>query len=181
MSLNISILMDESDVAEFTAFCDGVGRKTSRDELLPIMLEHLAPLAESERAFLADHTESGALAQSLVARSGPGDRPGTMSVFSAPTATVEDLQETWGKHGRGQQRKWAAGLKLKGGRRRVFYGPIVHQGHRIIVRGPGGTLVQSKTHPMTDPVPFAQQAVDAMGDEQADALAEAILDHILGK
>jgi len=176
-SLVVRIAMDERDLAAFTEYCDTMGKKLARKELLPILLEHLEPMAASERDFLEDHTISGALALSLRARSGSGDRPGTISAFSAPTATVKQLQSRWGA-GRKQQRKWAAGLAGASGRRAVFYGPIVHQGHRIVKRNKAGELVD--TGKQVAPVPFAQQAVDAMGDEQAEAAGQQILDYIFG-
>lgn len=183
MSLTLSVLIDEGDVDRFAAWCKGVGdRATGRGEIIPILLSHLEPMVASEKAFLAPHSKSGALAGSLQARAGTGDRPGTMSVFSAPTATAGLLRATWGKHGRKQQRAWAAKLKPKG-RRKVFYGPIVHQGHRIVERGPDGLLRQIRTRSgkiRTDPVPFARQAVEAMGDQQAEAAAGEIMDRILG-
>jgi len=36
------------------------------------------------------------------------------------------------------------------------------------------------TGKVTQPVPFAQQAVDSMGDEQAEATAAKVLDQIMG-
>lgn len=176
-NVQLSLLMVREDVERFTAFLDGVGRKASREELLPILKEHFEPVVAEEKAILADHTESGALVQSLSARAGPGDRPGTMSVFSAPTATTKQLQSTWGK-GRWQQRKWAAGLKTKG-RRKVFYGNIVHQGHRIVKRNAQGQLYD--TGRMTTPVPFAAEAMAAVGEAQSEAAAEALLKHIWGE
>lgn len=177
MPATLTILMDEQDMQRFTAFCDAMGRRTSRAELLPILKEGLEPLVSSEKSTLASHNKSGALSTSLTARSGSGDRPGTISVFSAPTATVKQLQATWGS-GRKQQRGWAAGLSGKG-RRQVFYGPIVHQGHRIVKRGKDGQL--HDTGKRTTPVPFAHQAAESLGESQAEAIAEAILTHIVGE
>lgn len=175
MPLTLTLLMDPADVEKFTAYLEGMGRRAARAELLPKLKEAFEPLAQSERTFLAGHKVSGALASSLTARAGAGDFPGTMSVFSAPTATVKKLQGLWGR-GRRQQQGWAAGLAGKG-RRRVFYGPIVHQGHWIVVRGKDGQLHDIGRR--TTPVPFASQAMDSLGEAQAEVAAELILDHIL--
>lgn len=177
-SLVLHVAFDANELQAFTDYCDAMGRKLSRKELLPILLEHMKPLAASERSFLEDHTISGALALSLQARSGSGDRPGTISAFSAPTATVKQLRSRW-SGGRKQQRKWAAGLADASGRRVVFYGPIVHQGHRIVKRGKDGQLYD--TGKTVAPIPFAQQAVDSMGDEQAEAAGQDILDYVFGE
>lgn len=177
MTLSLPIIMNEQDVAHFTAFVDGMGRRTSRDQLLPILKKHFEPVVAKEKSYLAKHTRSGALITSLSARSGAGDRPGVMSVFSAPTATTKQLQRTWGK-GRSQQRVWAAKLKKSRGRRRIFYGPIVHQGHRIVVRNSKGQLID--TGKKTKPIPFALQAMATIGEDNAERAAEEMLDHILG-
>lgn len=85
---------------------------------------------------------------------------------------------TWGTRGRAQQKRWAAGLTGKKGRKRIFYGTIVHQGHRIVKRNASGQLYD--TGKRAKAVPFASQAVDALGNQQADAASEAIIKHILG-
>ena len=176
----IQILINEEDVRSFDAFINGIAtRAEDVDKVRDILKEHLEPLVQSEKTFLSDHTQSGALSSSLSARSGGGraDRPGTISVFSAPTATAGMLRSTWGKHGRAQQRRWAAGLAARG-RAKVFYGEILHRGHNVVKRNKEGQLyVAGKAAP----VPFAQQAVDALGDVQAEAAAEAIMSFIWGK
>lgn len=172
-----SLLVDPGDLARFEAFCEGIGRRASREELLPILQKHLEPLVEHEKGTLSGHSESGALAGSLRARSGTGDRPGTMSVFAAATATPSMLRKTWGLHGRKQQRGWAASLAPRG-RRKVFYADFVEKGHRIIHINKFGERSESET-PAT-PVLFAQQAAEALGDTEADAAATEVLEHILG-
>jgi hypothetical protein len=168
MSPTLYIQMDEEEHEKFTAFLEGLKDRlvgpSARDRLLPVLLKHLEPLVESERAYLEPHNKSGALSASLTARSGTGDNPGTVSVFSAPTATNTLLEETWGLRGRLQQRKWAANLKPTRTRKRVFYGPIVHQGH--------GNAA---------PVPFAAQAVEALGDQAAESAAEDIMEAVIGE
>ena len=176
MSVAVSILVDPQDIQRVTDYLASMERRTGRAELLPILKEGLEPVVAAEKSYLSSHSKSGALEQSLAARSGSGDRKGTLSVFAAPTATVKLLKETWGK-GRRQQQGWASRLQGKG-RRKVFYGPIVHQGHRIVKRNAQGELYD--TGKRTQPVPFAQQAVDAMGEQQAEWIAEQILDRILG-
>ena len=90
----IQTLINEEDVRNFTSYVDGMGRRASRDQLLPILKKHFEPVVAAERQFLSGHSRSGALMTSLVARTGAGDKPGTMSVFSAPTATTKQLQKT---------------------------------------------------------------------------------------
>ena len=175
MPLTLTVLMDPADVEKLTSYLEDMGRRASRAELLPILKKAFDPLAQSERAFLSGHTVSGALASSLTARAGSGDFPDTMSVFAAPTATVKQLQGFWGK-GRRQQQGWASRLSGKG-RRRIFYGPIVHQGHRIVFRGADGQL--HDTGRRTAPVPFASQAMEGLGEAQAEVAADLILDHIV--
>jgi hypothetical protein len=169
-----SLLVDPGDIARFTAFCDGIGRKASREELLPILEKHLQPLVDREKAILSNHTQSGALAASLSARSGAGDRPGTMSVFSAATATKATLQKTWG-HGNAAKRAWASET-AKRGRRKVFYADWVEKGHRIIKVNKAGKRSEAGH---ADPVFFAQQAAEALGDQEAEAAANEIMEHIL--
>jgi hypothetical protein len=171
------VLMDPVDVEKFTIWMVGMGKRAARAEILPILLTHLQPLVASEKGFLSGHEISGALSGSLMARSGRGDREGTISVFSAPMATTKLLQSTWGSgRGRKQQQRWAAGIKGKKGRSRVFYGIFVHQGHDVISHGKAAT--SGKTH--TDPIPFAQQAADSLGDSEVEAAATEILQHIIG-
>ena len=178
MTLSYSVIMDKDDVQRFTAFVDGMGRRASRDELLPILKKHFEPIVAAEKQFLSGHTVSGALSQSLSARTGAGDKPGTMSVFSAPTSTTKQLKKTWGS-GRSQQRVWASNLSSRKGRRRVFYGPIIHQGHRIVLRNRKGQLYD--TGKRTTPVPFAEHAMAASGEKQSELAAGEMMDHILGK
>lgn len=172
----ITIELDDVDRENLQNWIEDMGSRCAHAELAPILVEGLEPLAASERAYLAPHSKSGALAASLVARSGRGDRPGTVSAFSAPTAKVKDLATAWSR-GRRQQRRWAAGLSGKG-RRKVFYGGIVHQGHAIVKRNAQGQL---RIVGRAEPVPFAQQAVDALGEAAAEATAEAVLEHIVGE
>ena len=172
----LTLLMDEGDLQRYTDFIHGMEKRAARDELLPILKPNLGTVVEEEHSILEPHNKSGALSLSLKARSGTGDREGTMSVFAAPTATVKQLQSTWGR-GRAQQRRWAANMSGKG-RRRVFYGPMVHQGHRIVKRNAQGVLYEAKGH--ADPVPFAADAMAAKGEEAAEKAATEILDHIMG-
>jgi len=178
MPATISIIVEQGDLEAFTKFYSDVAhRMENRQAIVSILLKHLEPLVEFERSILSSHTISGALALSLRARAGSGDRPGTVSVFSSPTATTTELQSTWGSiRGRRQQRGWAAGLSGRG-RRKVFYGNIVALGHRIVKRNKAGDLVAVG---VVDPIPFAQQAVDAFGDAESEAAAQEVLDYIFG-
>ena len=174
--LNIQVLVDQQDIDQFTAYYDEVGRKLSRSEMTPILKEHLEPMVESEKSYLAPHSKSGALAGSLAARAGSGDRPGTVSVFAAATATPAMLQATWGRS-TAQKRGFMASMKSRKGRRKVFYADFVEKGHRIVkTRADGATYLAGKA----EPVPFAQQAVDALGDAQAEKAATEVLNFILG-
>jgi hypothetical protein len=176
MASTFSLLIDPGDVARFTAFCDGIGRKASREELLPILERHLAPLVQSEKSFLSGHSQSGALAASLSVRSGSGDRPGTISVFAAATATPSQLRRTWGRKGRPQQQGWAGNMGARG-RRMVFYADFVEKGHRIVKVNKSGEHYEAGK---AAPVPFAHQAAESLGDTEAEAAAVEVLEY-LGK
>ena len=180
MSLTLSLFISDDEVAKITSFMEGMERRTVREAILPILKEHLEPLVESEKAYLSGHSISGALVASLSARTAGGgrDRPNTMTAFSAPTAMSKTLQGLWSQ-GRAQQQGWAARMKPIRNRRRVFYASIVHQGHRIVKRNAAGELYD--TGKRTVAVPFAQQAMDSMGESQGEAAASEIMDHIIGE
>lgn len=172
----IQIDYDQQDMDAFGAFCLSMERKASRAALLPILTQYLEPMVDREKAFLSSHNKSGALSGSLAARSGSGDRPGTISVFSAATATSKELESTWGKS-TAQKRGFVTNIKKKTGRRKVFYSDFVEKGHRLVKVNAAG---QGRTVGMVAPIPFAQQAVDSLGDQQAEAAAKAVLDYIVG-
>jgi hypothetical protein len=179
MPLEMSIIVDENDVRLFTSFLEGMERRTARQLILPILQRNLEPLVASERSYLSSHIKSGALSQSLSSRIAGGgrDRPNVMTAFSAPTATSQQLESTWrGLSARKQQRGWA--LPKKGRRARVFYGPIVHQGHRVVKRNQSGELYD--TGKRVAALPFAQQAMDAMGDSNGELAATEIMNLIVG-
>ena len=176
--LTFSVTMDPDELGQLTSYFDGmIDRAKDRGAISSILQTAISPLSASEQDTLSSHKKSGALSASLVARTGGGDRAGTVSAFIAPTASHATLQATWGKHGRKQQQKWAAGLSRKGGRARVFYATMVHQGHIVITHGHVATT--GKAH--TDPIPFARMAADALGEDQSDAAANAILAYIVGE
>ena len=156
MSLTIQVLTEDADLQAYADFLEDTKERAEnpREMIVPILLEAMQPMVASEKAFLGGHSKSGALVVSLEARTGSGDREGTISVFSAPTAKPAVLRATWGKRGRKQQQAWFANLSGRG-RRAVFYGPIVHQGHRVIKRNAAGELYQAG---VAEPIPFAQQA-----------------------
>lgn len=179
MPATISILMDEGDVEKFTNFyADVEHRLRNRQVIVSILIKHLEPLVAAERSILASHNKSGALSLSLRARAGSGDRDGTISAFSSPTATTKELQSTWGDRGRKQQKGWLPRLIGSKGRHRVFYGNIVASGHPIVKRNKAGQLFD--TGKTVAPIPFAQQAIDSKGDEEAEAAANEILEYIFG-
>lgn len=180
MPSTISILLDPADIQKFTDFyADMENRLRNRQAMVSILLKHLDPLVVSERSYLSSHDKSGALSLSLRARAGSGDRPGTISVFSSPTATVKELQSTWGSlRGRTQQKRWLARMSGKG-RRLIRYGNIVALGHKIVKRNAAGDLYEVDRRPV-DPIPFAQQAVDSIGDAEAEAAANDVLGYIFG-
>ena len=168
LTLGMTVVVDGAD--EVSNFIEAMGRRAARAELLPIMLEAMQPVVAAEKGFLADHIQSGALERSLKARAGGGDRPGTISVFSAPTATRAMLRKLWGK-GRAQQRRWAAGSSLIGnGRKSVFYGKFLEKGHDIVR---GGEVVGH-----VDPYPFAAPSIPTL-EEQGEVLAEQIAYYIV--
>ena len=170
------ILANQSDMEKFRIWLDGMETRMARSEILPIMLSHLEPLVSAEKGILSSHSISGALEGSLMARAGRGDYEGKISVFSKATATTKQLQSTWGsRRGRAQQQKWAGGLTGKKGRSRVFYDIFVHQGHEVITHG--RPAKSGKTH--TDPIPFAAQAAESLGDAESEAAANEILKHIV--
>lgn len=176
MGFNLSLIIDPGDVRAFTAFLESMDRKAARAQIVPILKEAIAPLVASEKQYLSSHTKSGALSASLSARSGGGDRAGTVSVFAAATAKPQTLARTWGgKRGSKQQQGWAASLG-KRGRRAVFYADFVEKGHRIVRTRKDGRRYEAGQVPA---YPFAGQAVASLGDAQCEAAAKAVLDHIL--
>lgn len=175
MISTIQVDYDQQDIESFTAYYMSVERKTARQELLPILQAHLEPMVAKEKSFLSGHSKSGALIASLSARSGTGDRPGTMSVFAAATATPKQLSSTWGNSTR-QKQGYVNSLKKRKGRRKVFYADFVEKGHRIVKVRNGVSRMVGKAKA----VPFASQAVAALGDQQAESAAKAVLEHILG-
>jgi hypothetical protein len=180
MPLTLSIFMDDADVAKITSFMEGVEKRTAREVILPILQKHLQTLVDSEKSYLSGRSKSGALVQSLPARvaGGRGDRPNSMTAFSAPTANRKLLESTWrGANARTQQKGWA--LPKKGRRARVFYAPIVHQGHRIVKRNEDGELYD--TGKRTVAVPFAAQAMDSLGESRGEMAAAEIMSRTLGE
>jgi hypothetical protein len=174
----LTIIIDMGD--ELGAYLRDLGRRAAVAELKPILIEHMAPIVAMEKSILSGHSKSGALGGSLQPRVGTGDRPGTISVFSAATATKKFIREHWGR-GRRQQQGWAMNAKYqgnKGGRKAIFYAPFVEAGHRVVKRNAMGQLAD--TGGRAQPVHFAKGAMDALGDQQADALRDAVWNHILG-
>ena len=172
----MTLFFETDELQTLRDYLADMGRRASRAELLPILKEHFEPVVAAERSILGPHSKSGALLGSLKARSGGGDYPGTMSVFSAPTATRRALKLAWGR-GRAQQKRWAKGIEPGRGRKAVFYGGFVEHGHRIVRRRADGQLVD--TGHRARPVHFALGAMEAVGETQAELAAEAILQHIL--
>lgn len=173
----LTLMFDVQDFGRVTQFIMDMGRRMSRAELLPILKEKFEPLVAMERSILSSHSKSGALIESLKTRSGGGDFPGTMSVFSAPTATRKALKAAWSR-GRAQQQKWAAAIEPGRGRKSVFYGPFVEKGHRIVRRNKEGVLVDTLRR--TAPVHFARGATEALGEKQSEEAAQAVIDFIIG-
>jgi hypothetical protein len=172
----IQILVDPRDMSNFMGFLQRMQDGMGRAEIIPILKEHFEPVVAAEKRNLADHVKSGALSGSLQARSGGGDRPGVVSVFSAPTMTRAKLIKAW-SGGRAQQQGWAARMKKRGRRRRVFYDVMVEAGHRQVKR------IDGVLKEIGSPVPgifFAKKAMMEVGKPQAEAAAEAIMDHIMG-
>jgi hypothetical protein len=166
MSLTLEITFDSQDLARLQGFFEDMGRRAARSELLPILKEAFEPVVARERSILSGHVKSGALLASVKARTASPvrDVPGTLSVFSNVNATRRAAVKHWSR-GRAQQRGWAAVEAAKGtrGRVKIFYGPIVHQGHG-----------------KAKPIPFARQAMEDVGEQSAETASKAILDHIVG-
>jgi len=177
MDMAIRIFTDPQDMNKLHEFFYGMTRRAARSQLLPILKTHFEPVVAMERSIVSSHSISGALEASLVARSGSGDRKEVISAFSAPTATRKQLITNWGR-GRKQQKKWAAKIERKGGRQRVFYGPMAEKGHRIVRRRADGTLFD--TGKRTRPIHFARGAMEALGEQQSEKAAEAVMTHICG-
>lgn len=167
--LRVNIFANPAEIKALTDYLEGMTRKMQREEMIPILKRNFAPIVQAEKANLAPHSKSGALEMSIKERAGQRDYPGKFSVFSSTTATVKQIIRKWSR-GRRQQQGWAAGMKARGakGRKSIFYGRFVEYGHKVR----GG-------HGKTQAVHFAGQAMDALGDAQADAAAEEILEHIL--
>jgi hypothetical protein len=172
ITTGLTVTIDGAE--QFADWLRDMGRRTSRQELLPILKGFMDPAVEEERGLVNDN--SGALSASLKARAGSGDRPGVVSVFSAPTATRRQLIKKWGA-GRRQQRGWAAQIEPGRGRRAVFYAPFVELGHRMVKRMASGEL---KVIGTVVPHPFAAPAMTAL-EAQGDEAADAILKHIMGE
>lgn len=169
--------MDPEDARRFSDYLAAMGRKITRQEVQPILLSHLGNVVKAEKAILAPHSKSGALEASLQERAGSGDRGDRISAFASAALSRAKLIEKW-SGGRRQQKQWAAGLARKGRRKRVFYDVMVESGHRIVKRAADGTLVD--TGRRTRPVHFARGAMQSVGESEAEAAAQELLDLIMG-
>lgn len=157
-------------------FLEAMGRRAARQELIPLMKSAMAPVVAAEKGFLSSHTKSGALTASLKERAGAGDRPGVVSVFSAPTATRKQLRKKWSK-GRFQQQQWASKIEDGRGRKAVFYAPFLEKGHLLVKRDDAGNLVAVGEVP---PYPFAAPAMPEL-EAAGDIAAEGSLRQIVGE
>jgi len=174
----LQIIWDPDDIAAFSRYLDGMGKRMADKEIRPILLKHLQPLVALEKANI--HSESGALSASLAARTGSGDRPNVISVFSSSKMTRAKLIKKW-EGGRKQQRGWAEKEKKKKGRaKRVFYDEMVELGHRIVYRNKEGQLVQSSKRPRTAPVYFARRAAEQGAEQALDAAETEVMNFIVG-
>lgn len=174
--MNIEVQFDEAGLSAISGYYQSIGKKLARAELMPILIDAINPVVSKEKEILSKHIVSGALSSSLKARAGSGDRPGTISVFAAPTATMKTLKATWGQSTK-QKRRFHANLAAKGkrGRTAIFYADFLHEGHRLVKKKNGvGRVIKN-----VDPVPFAAEAMEAVGDQQADTAANAILNHVI--
>lgn len=173
--MNIQVTYDENEISTISQYYDAVGRKAARSEISPILIEAIKPIVDKAKDILSPHNKSMALTTSLSARTGSGDRPGTISAFAAPTATTNQLRRTWGSKTRStnQKRQFYRDIKASGkkGRTKIFYADYVHQGHKLVKKG--------RVVGNVDPIPFSAQAVEQVGDQQADIAANRILDKIL--
>jgi hypothetical protein len=176
----LSIQLEATGLGAFQEYLIGLGTRMTREQLQPILFEHFGPVVAEEKAILGPHSKSGALEMSLSARAegGVADFPGTISVFSVPTASKAAIIDKWAGSGRLQQRKWALreALRAGSGRRRIFYGNILASGHRAVRRVAGELKVVGQV----DPVPYARGAMETVGEGQVEKAAMAILNHIGG-
>lgn len=162
---------------QLIGWMESMGLRATRTAFLPVMAESFKPVVAAERASSAFEDVSGALRGSLRERSGPGDRPGVISVYSAPTARgkrdLKGLVQRWSVSPRGQHRMLAARLKSEKFKSfRVFYGDFVEAGHRL-VRG-------EKVIGFVPAHAFATPAIEAVGSAAADVAAEKMMDIVLG-
>lgn len=151
---------------------DAMGKRASREAILPIMKAAAEPLVGLERGNI--RSISGALSSSLKVRSGKGDRPGVVSVYIQPSATAKQLTRIWSASPRKQHHQFAQRASESTHRRySVFYGHFVESGHKIVRKG--------RVVGRAEPVRFAQRAADAGGDEAGNQIIENILSEILGE
>jgi hypothetical protein len=160
---------------------EDMGKRAARSVIMPAMKAPWGSVAAAERAGV--NSISGALAASLRVRSGAGDRPGRYSVYVSATATVKQAVRKWSRSPRKQHHGFAlraqefadeTGL----GRYRIFYGPWVEMGHRLVKGGPlrhGGRVVGHVA-----PKPFAGPAFEAGAEQAAEEAANAVTDAVLG-
>ena len=181
--LTINVLLDPQDMARFGQYLEGMSKRMQREDIGPILLECLEPIVAREKAILDPHSKSGALEMSITARMGAGDKPGTVSAFSAASTSSSQIATAWGT-GRAQQRRWSVSMGKRRGRRRsvIFYADWAEGGHRIVTKNSAG---QKRTKPnpqggesWSQPIHFARDAMDELGDIQAEKAAKMILDHI---
>ena len=176
-TMGLSVTIDGAQ--EFSAYLSAVGKRMARQELLPILKEAMGPVVESEKSILGPHSKTGLLASSLAVRGGVKDRPDTISVYSRPQATRKQIIKRYSR-GRRQQQVWAvteAGRDWRG-RKTVFYGVFVHQGHRFVKRNAAGELYD--TGNVAEAVPFATESMPAL-EEAGAVAAEKIQNFIVGE
>jgi len=173
----LQIIWDPDDIAAFSRYLDGMVKRMADKEIRPILLKHLQPLVALEKGNIS--SKSGALSASLAARSGSGDWPNVISVFSSSKMTRAKLIKKW-SGGRKQQRGWAAKMEKKGRAKRVFYDEMVELGHRIVYRDKAGNLVQSSKRPRTAPVYFAKRAAEQGGEQAMEAAETEVMNFIVG-
>jgi len=161
--------------------CDwfaAVGRRAGRTEILPFLKAAFEPVVAAEKGHIK--SISGALASSLSVRAGAGDKPGRVSVFSAPSATTKQVVKAWSGSSKRQHHQFAGNATTAGYKRyRVFYAPFVELGHRVVKRNKAGRLYSTGT--MIPAHPFARPAMEALGQAAADEAEANVLNHLFGE
>lgn len=172
----MSLSIQTDGMQAVTDYIETVGRRAARADIIPLMKAPWGSVVSAEKANI--QSETGALSRSLKARAGGGDRPGRFSVYTPATATAKQAAQIWGRSSKPQHKQMAARAMESGfARYRIFYGPWVEKGHRLVRRDAHGFKRQIG---MVKPHPFAAPAFDSQAEHAVEQAENAVLDMILG-